>query len=74
VAEAAEPKAAAEPGAPAAEPAEPEAKPKRAPRKPAAKKPAPDATANGAPTPLERASERVREAVQADAPAGDEAA
>ena len=32
------------------------------------------ATHNGVPTALERASERVREAVQADAPVGDEAA
>ena len=46
-------------------------KPKRAPRKRAA--PKAKAEANGALTPLERASERVREAVQADAP-GDEAA
>jgi ribonuclease E len=64
----------AEPDAPAETPETPETpeKPKRAPRRRAAKPKAGEG--NGVPTPLERASERVREAVQADAPAGDEAA
>jgi hypothetical protein len=75
--------AAAEPDKPkraprkraAPKPAEPaaEAKPKRAPRRRAPAKPE-GGEENGVPTALERASERVREAVQADAPAGDEAA
>jgi ribonuclease E len=67
------PKQDAEPVAAVAAEAEEQPKPKRAPRKRAAPKAKPAAAGNGAATPLERASERVREAVQADAP-GDEAA
>jgi ribonuclease E len=58
---------------PAVAAAEAEATPKRAPRKRAAPKTKAAGKGKSALTPLERASERVREAVQADAP-GDEAA